>query len=90
MPHIIVQSSSKTDLGMQGPCHNVADALDPNGNPVHSCNHLAGSNLESGKGVFLPLRTSLSEPGNALTADETRGDDNFDPETDAPFRPTKR
>ncbi|XP_041808784.1 calcium/calmodulin-dependent protein kinase type 1D-like [Chelmon rostratus] len=89
MPHIIVQSSSHNDLEMLGPCHDEADTLDPNGNPIHSANHLSCSNPESQRGVFPPLRASHSEPGNALTVDETREVNNFRSEIDAPFRPSK-
>lgn len=90
MPHIIVHSTSQNDLQTLGPCHDEADTLDPNGNPVHASNHLSCSNPESGRGVCPPLRASHSEPGNALTADETRDVSKFHSEIDAPFRPSKR
>ncbi|XP_076611657.1 calcium/calmodulin-dependent protein kinase type 1D-like [Chaetodon auriga] len=89
MPHIIVQSSSQNDLEMLGPCHDEADTLDPNGNPIHATNHLSCSNPDSHRGVFTPLRASHSEPGNALTVDDTREVNNFHSEIDAPFRPSK-
>ncbi|XP_045931669.1 calcium/calmodulin-dependent protein kinase type 1G-like [Micropterus dolomieu] len=86
MPHIIVHSSSQNDLEMLGPCHNEADALDPNGNPVHAANHLPCSNPESDKSLCPPLRASHSGPGKALTVGEIN---NFHSEIDAPFRPSK-
>lgn len=90
MPHIIVQSSSQNDLKAQGPYHDEADALDPNGNPVHAGNHLSCINPEAGRGVCPPLRASYSEHGNGLTVDETRGASEFHSEVDASFRPSKR
>lgn len=87
MPHIIVHSSSQNDLEMLGPCHNEADDLDPNGNPVHAANHLPCSNPESDKSLCPPLRASHSGPGKALTVGEIN---NFHSEIDAPFRPSKR
>ncbi|XP_070695749.1 calcium/calmodulin-dependent protein kinase type 1D-like [Pempheris klunzingeri] len=80
MPHIRVQSSSQTDLNALGPHHDEADALDPNGNPVHAVKHLP---------IFPPLRASHSEPGNALTADESREVNSFSSGIDASFRPSK-
>lgn len=89
MPHIIVQSSSQNDLVMLGPSHDAADALDPNGNLVHASD-VPSSTPETGRGVCPPLRTSHSNPGNTLTADETRDVSTFHSEIDAPFRPSKR
>ncbi|XP_044068658.1 calcium/calmodulin-dependent protein kinase type 1D-like [Siniperca chuatsi] len=89
MPHIIVQSSAQNDLDALGPCHNEADALDPNGNPVHATNHLPCSNPESSRGLCPPLRASHSESGKALTVDESGEVNNFHSEIDAPFRPSK-
>ncbi|KAM3621072.1 uncharacterized protein V6R79_005547 [Siganus canaliculatus] len=89
-PHIIVQSSSENDLGdldTMGHCYREVDALDPNGNPVRSTDHLSCSKPETGKAVF-PLRTSLSEPGNGLAAHESR-DSSFHSEMTAPFRAAK-
>ncbi|XP_038551934.1 calcium/calmodulin-dependent protein kinase type 1-like [Micropterus salmoides] len=86
MPHIIVHSSSQNDLEMLEPCHNEADDLDPNGNPVHATNHLPCSNPESDKSLCPPLRASHSGPGKALTVGEIN---NFHSEIDAPFRPSK-
>ncbi|XP_070814286.1 calcium/calmodulin-dependent protein kinase type 1D-like [Chaetodon trifascialis] len=89
MPHIIVQSSSQNDLEMLGPCHDEADTFDPNGNPIHATNHLSCSNPDLHRGVFTPLRASHSEPGNALTVDETREVNNFHSEIDASIMPSK-
>lgn len=87
-PHIIVQSSSQNDPEALGACHNEADALDPNGNPVHPANHLSCSNPETGRGLCPPLRASHSEPCNTLTVDESREVNNFHSEIDTPFRPS--
>ncbi|KAF3689404.1 Calcium/calmodulin-dependent protein kinase type 1G [Channa argus] len=89
MPDIIVQSSPHTELEVQGPHHDEADVLDPNGNPVHAANHLSCSNPEAGRGLCPPLRASLSEPGHSLAIDESREVCNFHSESDAPFRPCK-
>ncbi|XP_033483501.1 calcium/calmodulin-dependent protein kinase type 1D-like [Epinephelus lanceolatus] len=85
VPDIIVQN----DVETLGPCHHEADALDPNGNPVHAANHLSCSNPESSRGLCPPLRACHSEPGNALTVDESGEVNNFLSEIDAPFRASK-
>lgn len=85
LPHIIVQSSSRNDLGTLGPCHGDDD-LDPNGNPVHAGNDLACSNPGSCKVVCPPLRARRSEPGNALTVSDSRDASKLD----GPFRTSKR
>uniref|UniRef100_A0A3Q4B4M4 Protein kinase domain-containing protein n=1 Tax=Mola mola TaxID=94237 RepID=A0A3Q4B4M4_MOLML len=90
MPQIIVQSSSQNYLQALGPCRNEFDALDPNGNPVQAGRILSCSNADAGTSLCPPLRPSHSEPGNALTADETSDISKFHSEVDAPFRPSKR
>ncbi|XP_018517275.1 calcium/calmodulin-dependent protein kinase type 1D [Lates calcarifer] len=87
LPGIIVESSSQNDLGALGPCHDVAAALDPNGNPLHTANHLSCSNPESGRCLCPPMRASHS--GHALTTAESREVHNFHSEGDAPFRQSK-
>ncbi|XP_068172135.1 calcium/calmodulin-dependent protein kinase type 1D-like [Antennarius striatus] len=83
-PRIIIHSSSQNHLETQTPLlHDGADALDPNGNPVHAFGPPEGRN------VFQPLRSSHSEPGNGLNAEETREVNHFLPDMDAPFRPSK-
>lgn len=76
MPNIIVQSSSQNDLGAMGSCHEEANILDPNGNPV------------GGTALYSPL--GASQPGHALTADESRGVHSFHSEGDTLFRPSQR
>lgn len=90
MPDILVQSSSQNDLHALGPSHDETDDLDPNGNPVHASSYLLHSDPDSGRGVCPPLRTIHSEPGNTLTADETRDDSQSHTGKDTPFRPSKR
>ncbi|KAK2821039.1 hypothetical protein Q5P01_023998 [Channa striata] len=89
MPEIIVQSSPYTDLEVQGPYHDDAAVLDPNGNPVHAASRISCSNPEAGRGLCPPLRTSLSEPGHSLDVDESREVCNFHSESGASFRPCK-
>ncbi|KAK9528411.1 hypothetical protein VZT92_012573 [Zoarces viviparus] len=88
MPNIIVQAS-QNDQEALGPCHHGADALDPNGNPLHAANHISCSSPESGRCLCPPLRAGHSEPGNALTVDGSREVNNFLSEIDTPFRPSK-
>ena len=90
MPQIITQSSSQNYLQALGPCHNEVDALDPNGNPVQAGRILSCSNPDTATNLCPPLRPNHSEPGNALTADETRDISKFHSEIEAPFRPSKR
>ena len=84
MPHILVESSTQNDIEILGRCNGEADALDPNGNLIHAASLLSCRNSDSGGGVC------HSEPGNTLTDDETREVTNFQSETAAPFRPSKR
>lgn len=77
MPNIIVQSS-QNDLEAMGPCHDEANILDPNGNPV------------AGTALYPPLRASHSQPAHALNTDESGEVHNFHSEGDALFRPSKR
>uniref|UniRef100_A0A3Q3T322 Calcium/calmodulin-dependent protein kinase IGa n=1 Tax=Mastacembelus armatus TaxID=205130 RepID=A0A3Q3T322_9TELE len=88
MPSIIVQSSSQKDLKALGSRHNEGDAFDPNGNLVHSANHLSCSEDEV-RVHCPPLRASHSEPGQAFTVDESSNVHNFHSESDVPFRPSK-
>ncbi|XP_029287918.1 calcium/calmodulin-dependent protein kinase type 1D-like [Cottoperca gobio] len=85
--NIIVPSTSEKDLEAQGPCHDEADALNPNGNSIHKANRLCCSDAESGAGLCSPQRAS--EHGDALTVDQSREVNNFPSEIDAPFRPSK-
>ncbi|KAI3370513.1 hypothetical protein L3Q82_025277, partial [Scortum barcoo] len=89
-PHILEQSSSKTDLEVPGACHNEAVALDPNGNPVHPSDPLPCSNPESNRGPFPPLRASHSEPCNNLTVDKSREATDFHSEIESSFRASNR
>ncbi|XP_068450285.1 calcium/calmodulin-dependent protein kinase type 1D-like [Clinocottus analis] len=79
VPTIIVQDS-QNDQEALGPCHDEADALDPNGNLCHAASQLSCSSLES---------DSLSEPGNAVTANGSREVPNFLSDIETPFRPSK-
>ncbi|XP_059185107.1 calcium/calmodulin-dependent protein kinase type 1D-like [Centropristis striata] len=76
-PNIVVQASSHNDTEMQELCHDEADALDPNGNPVHETNHLSCTDPELSRGLCPPLRACHSEVNN------------LHPEVDAPFRQSK-
>ncbi|XP_054473467.1 calcium/calmodulin-dependent protein kinase IGa [Anoplopoma fimbria] len=88
-PNILVEAS-QNDQEALGPCHDEANGLDPNGNPIHAANHLSCSNPELGRVLCPPLRASHSEPGNTLTVDGSREVKNFLSEIDTPFRPSKR
>ncbi|XP_068598996.1 calcium/calmodulin-dependent protein kinase type 1D-like [Brachionichthys hirsutus] len=68
-------------LEMERPLHDRADALDPNGNPVH-----ASSKAEGRRSAFQPLRSGGGEPGNGPAAEEAN---RLLSEADAPFRPPK-
>ncbi|XP_037106794.1 calcium/calmodulin-dependent protein kinase type 1D-like [Syngnathus acus] len=57
LPHIIVQTSSQTDLQCLGTCSD--DVLDPNGNPLHASHHLTSQPNGS---LRPPLRGHHSEP----------------------------
>ncbi|XP_056293031.1 calcium/calmodulin-dependent protein kinase IGa [Pseudoliparis swirei] len=87
-PNIVVQDS-QNDQKALGTCHDEADALDTDGNPVHAASRLSCSSPESGRGPCPPLRARHSEPGNALTVEGSREVTKFPSEIDAPFRPSK-
>ncbi|KAF0035489.1 hypothetical protein F2P81_013247 [Scophthalmus maximus] len=87
MPNITVQSSSQDDLKVLGLRHDQADALDPNGNPVHAAARLSCGNPEPARGLCQTLRASHSEPGHALAMGESIEDHHFHSERDTSFGP---
>uniref|UniRef100_A0A8D3DN40 Protein kinase domain-containing protein n=1 Tax=Scophthalmus maximus TaxID=52904 RepID=A0A8D3DN40_SCOMX len=89
MPNITVQSSSQDDLKVLGLRHDQADALDPNGNPVHAAARLSCGNPEPARGLCQTLRASHSEPGHALAMGESIEDHHFHSERDTSFGPKR-
>ncbi|XP_077429810.1 calcium/calmodulin-dependent protein kinase type 1D-like [Vanacampus margaritifer] len=65
LPHIIVQTSSQTDLESLGSCNDDALSMDPNGNPLQASNHLTCSGSEPSRGLC-PPRGHHSEPNYLL------------------------
>ncbi|XP_061543038.1 calcium/calmodulin-dependent protein kinase type 1D-like isoform X2 [Phycodurus eques] len=83
LPHIIVQTSSQTDLESFGSCNDEAHSLDPNGNPLHASSHLTCSGSEPSRGLCPPLRGHHREPKYLLA--EPREIHSVDSENDTSF-----
>uniref|UniRef100_A0A3Q2XGR4 Calcium/calmodulin-dependent protein kinase IGa n=1 Tax=Hippocampus comes TaxID=109280 RepID=A0A3Q2XGR4_HIPCM len=62
LPHIIVQTSSQTDLESLGTSNDEALCMDPNGNPLHASSHLACIASEPSRGLCPPIRGHHREP----------------------------
>ncbi|XP_057700987.1 calcium/calmodulin-dependent protein kinase type 1D-like [Corythoichthys intestinalis] len=66
LPHIIVQTSSQTDLDCLQSCDDDDHSLDRNGNPFHASSHLTCSGSEPSRSLCPPLRGHHSEPNYLL------------------------
>ncbi|XP_054641865.1 calcium/calmodulin-dependent protein kinase type 1D-like isoform X1 [Dunckerocampus dactyliophorus] len=79
LPHIILHTSSQADLEALGPCHDVDQSLDPNGNPFHA-SRLVTCGSEPSRSICPPLRGhqserdyALEEPGEVHSLDSDNG-----------------